>query len=511
MARLVDLSVALKNNTMDPNDVKITRLTHTASSRKMAKGVGVLAEVIGPFFCANDNVEALTHAGTHVDAPYHFGPMVEGKPAKKIDEVPVEWCYGNGVLLDFSSTKKSGEAITVNDLAQELKRIHYTLKPMDIVLIRTGAEEEFEKNPRFWEYGSGLVRESVMWILDQGVKVVGTDAFTLDIPIPLMVEELRKGNRGAFFPVHYAGRDKEYLHIEKLSNLKSLSKPHGFKVAAFPIKVEGGTGGWTRAVAIEGEGTLSQKPDLLDLSVPLMPEAMEGLYYQNQVDHLTHEEEARRFAKMFGLHLGSFPSLQFFANDLVNCPSHAGTHLDAPYHFGPIVEGKPAKTIDEVPLEWCYGDGVLLKFSHKKPNDPITVLELKKELERIGYTLKPKDIVLFRTGAEEHYFNDPNFTEVASGLSGDAFMWLLNQGIITMGTDSFTLDISIQIMSQKLKAGDRAAYFPVHCGGVVKETMHVEKLYNLKKLPRPFGFKVAMFPIKLEKCSAGWTRAVAIL
>jgi len=113
--------------------------------------------------------------------------------------------------------------------------------------------------------------------------------------------------------------------------------------------------------------------------------------------------------------------------------------------------------------------------------------------------------------AEEHYFNDPNFTEVASGLSGDAFMWLLTQGIITMGTDSFTLDISIQIMSQKLKAGDRAAYFPVHCGGVVKETMHVEKLYNLKKLPRPFGFKVAMFPIKLEKCSAGWTRAVAIL
>lgn len=36
MARLVDLSVALKNNTMDPNDVKITHLTHTASSRRMA-------------------------------------------------------------------------------------------------------------------------------------------------------------------------------------------------------------------------------------------------------------------------------------------------------------------------------------------------------------------------------------------------------------------------------------------------------------------------------------------
>jgi len=80
-----------------------------------------------------------------------------------------------------------------------------------------------------------------------------------------------------------------------------------------------------------------------------------------------------------------------------------------------------------------------------------------------------------------------------------------------MGTDSFTLDISIDIMSQKLKAGDKAAYFPVHKSHIVKDSCHAEKLYNLKKLPRPYGFKVAMFPIKLEKCAGAWTRAVAIL
>jgi hypothetical protein len=43
-------------------------------------------------------------------------------------------------------------------------------------------------------------------------------------------------------------------------------------------------------------------------------------------------------------------------------------------------------------------------------------------------------------------------------------MGLFGKGIRTMNTDSFTLDISIQIMSQKLKDGDRAAYFPVHYG-----------------------------------------------
>jgi kynurenine formamidase len=97
------------------------------------------------------------------------------------------------------------------------------------------------------------------------------------------------------------------------------------------------------------------------------------------------------------------------------------------------------------------------------------------------------------------------------GLSGEALMWLFNKGIIMMGTDSFTMDISINVMTQKLKAGDESAYFAVHKGCVIKESSHVEKLYNLKKLPRPFGFKVAVFPIKLENCTGAWTRAVAIL
>jgi kynurenine formamidase len=229
------------------------------------------------------------------------------------------------------------------------------------------------------------------------------------------------------------------------------------------------------------------------------------------VDHITHEEGARRLAKRYGISLKLLPTPNLYANDEVSCSSHAGTHVDAPWHFGPIVEGQSAKTIDQVPLEWCYGDGVLLDFSHKKPYDPITAFDLMRELERIGYDLKPGDIVLIRTGAEDHFFDDPNFNEVATGLSGDALMWLGDKGIIMTGTDSFTMDISIEIMSQKLKGGDKAAYFSGHKGGILKESCHAEKLYNLKKLLRPFGFKVALFPIKLENCAGGWTRAVAIL
>jgi len=507
VVKVRDLSYTMKNYSMEPNEVKITHMSHAESQRRQAKRVGLRTDQVAPFG-ANDHVITLSHAGTHVDAPWHFGPTSEGKPSKKIDQVPLEWCFGDGVLLDFSQTKKPGEAISTEDLKKELQRIGYNLKPMDVVMIRTGAED-YEDDPKFAEMASGLVKESLYWLLDQGIKLIGTDAYTLDIPIPRMVEELKKGNKSAFFPVHYAGRDREYIHAEKLSNLKTLPRPYGFKVAMFPIKIEEGAGGWARAVAIEGEEGAPKKPEILDLSVPIMSQAMER--YDITVDHITHEEGARRLAKRYGISLKLLPTGDLYANDEVSCSSHAGTHVDAPWHFGPVVEGKPAKTIDRVPLEWCYGDGVLLDFSHKKACDPITAIDLMKELERIGYQLKPRDILLIRTGAEDHFFDDPNFSEVATGLSGDALMWLYDRGVIMTGTDSFTMDISIDIMCQKLKGGDTAAYFPVHKGSIVKDSCHAEKLYNLKKLPRPFGFKVAMFPIKLENCAGAWTRAVAFL
>ncbi len=50
-----------------------------------------------------------------------------------------------------------------------------------------------------------------------------------------------------------------------------------------------------------------------------------------------------------------------------------------------------------------------------------------------------------------------------------------------------------------------------HFVGKDKEYSHIEKLANLDKLPKPFGFKVACFPVKLTGGSAGWARVVAIL
>ena len=53
-----------------------------------------------------------------------------------------------------------------------------------------------------------------------------------------------------FLESHWVGTEVEYCHMESLTNLDLIPKPFGFTVAAFPIKIEGGSGGWVRAAAI---------------------------------------------------------------------------------------------------------------------------------------------------------------------------------------------------------------------------------------------------------------------
>lgn len=94
-----------------------------------------------------------------------------------------------------------------------------------------------------------------------------------------------------------------------------------------------------------------------------------------------------------------FPESLGLARTSVNISDHAGNHIDAPWHFGPIVEGKPAKTIDRIPLDWCFGPGLRLDFRHRQGRD-IGPSDVKGELARIGARLEPGTIPLIWTGAE---------------------------------------------------------------------------------------------------------------
>lgn len=244
---LVDLSLPIMSRSFEPEESRITTTHHDQAARIKAKRLGLLvADVLHAG--AIDEVETYTHAGTHVDAPFHFGPSSNGHGTPTVDQLPLEMFYGNGVLLDFSAQKRSGETISRADVLGVLERIGYKLKENDIVLIRTGAGDCFADDPRFTERGMALEPAAFLWLLDQGIRVVGCDQEWLDGPLQPMIEALRSGRREKFFPIHYFGREHEFALIHKM-DLHGLARPHGFKIAAFPIKLEGCGAAWTRAVA----------------------------------------------------------------------------------------------------------------------------------------------------------------------------------------------------------------------------------------------------------------------
>jgi kynurenine formamidase len=254
--RIVDLSVPLEHEAVsDPLPARIRYITHDGEGlRQMQQFFGVKPEDLvysNGLGWAVEEVQAITHTGTHVDAPYHYGPTSEGRPARRIDELPLEWFLAPGVVLDLRH-KAAGEFITVADLEGVLTRIDYRLRPLDIVLLQTGADRRLGSVDYFAQPGLG--REGVLWLVEQGVKVIGIDAYTLDRPFASMVADYRRTGDGRYiWPAHFAGLTREYCQIEKLANLDRLPRPHGFHVSCLPVKIQGASAGWCRAVALVPE------------------------------------------------------------------------------------------------------------------------------------------------------------------------------------------------------------------------------------------------------------------
>ncbi|MBW1822956.1 MAG: cyclase family protein [Deltaproteobacteria bacterium] len=207
----------------------------------------------------------------------------------------------------------------------------------------------------------------------------------------------------------------------------------------------------------------------------------------------------------------TFPDEEFISEERVSASVHTGTHLDAPYHFGTRCEGKEAKKIEDVPLKWCYGDGVVLDFTHKGAGESITREDVEKALKKIDYSVKPFDIVLIYTGADRYWQKREYFFKFP-GVSRDATAWLVEQGVKIIGIDALGFDRPFpNMVNDYIKTGDASVLWPAHIYGREKEYCHIERLANLGEIPKPFGFKVACFPVKIRDVGASWIRAVAIV
>ncbi|MEZ4953272.1 MAG: cyclase family protein [Saprospiraceae bacterium] len=92
---------------------------------------------------------------------------------------------------------------------------------------------------------------------------------------------------------------------------------------------------------------------------------------------------------------------------------HATTHIDAPWHYAPTCEGQPAKTIDEVPLDWCFGEGIVIDMKHKPDFEAITSADIQAFLQKNDLELKPKMIVLIKTRKDNHTWGQNSFSPMA--------------------------------------------------------------------------------------------------
>lgn len=247
---------------------------------------------------------------------------------------------------------------------------------------------------------------------------------------------------------------------------------------------------------------------VIDLSVP-MEAGMAGPGVE--MTHVNHQQSVPGMMGFFGCSQEDLPDGLGWASDTVKLSTHAGTHVDSPWHYSPTTEGKKSRTIDEMPLDWFYGDGVVLDMRHKPRASAITIDDLKEALEKIDYKIKTGDIVLIQTGADK-YFGTAEYGGAGCGMTRESTLWLIEQGSRVMGTDAIGWDRPFGTIKEEFqKTRDRSVIWGAHYAGIEKEYCHIEKLANLDKLPGPFGFKVTCFPIKLTDCSAGWVRVVAIV
>lgn len=254
--RIIDLSSPVDAAGWEPDPLIHEVMTPAEGARHMSEEMRAHfgldfdpADLPGGELLSLDTLTLTSHTGTHVDAPSHYGTRTAyGKPPRTIDQMPLDWFLRPAVVLDVRDAGTG--TIGVDVLEKEFARIGYRPRPLDIVVLHTGASR-FCGTQRYFTDFAGLDGPATDFLLDLGIRVIGTDAFSLDAPFGAMLKRFKEtGDRGVLWPAHFTGRDREFCQIERLAHLDALPQPYGFTVSCLPIKIKGAGAGWTRAVAI---------------------------------------------------------------------------------------------------------------------------------------------------------------------------------------------------------------------------------------------------------------------
>ena len=167
----------------------------------------------------------------------------------------------------------------------------------------------------------------------------------------------------------------------------------------------------------------------VDLSAPIVqspPETPEAL--RTDIEFADHTDGARQIEALLGVPPRLLRDREGWAVEtFTRFGTHNATHIDAPWHYNSRIQGERAATIDELPLEWFFGPGVVLDMTAKEDGDAVDVADLEAELERIGHRLGDLDIVLVRTGRDA-FLGEPGYMALGPGVTAEATHWLYERG-----------------------------------------------------------------------------------
>jgi kynurenine formamidase len=236
LRRLVDLSMPVHADMLTFPRVPPPALCVYESHTEFAERIGAAQHGVDSL-TASYLVVQNDHVGTHCDARKHIVPDAGGP-----DTIPLEYCFSDGVVLDFTD-RAAGDIISAADVEAALAKISYEVKERDIVLIHTGAGA-YNTEERYRTDHPGMSAEATRWLIERGVRMMGCDAITFDPPVWAMFEKKK------FWEAHRVMWDEEYWHLENLTNLDQIGRPHGFQLSVLPVKWVGTTAAPVRAVAI---------------------------------------------------------------------------------------------------------------------------------------------------------------------------------------------------------------------------------------------------------------------
>ena len=183
---------------------------------------------------SNQKLCLATHIGTHVDAPFHF---VVG--AATIEEMPLEKYTGPALLLDLRNVARSQEPLQVSEL--QAAGGSGDAIAGKIVVLFTGWAEAESGGPRFYGHGPYLSTEGASYLAANGANAVAVD-------FPIDKHPATPQSTIHDFPVHRLLLGRNIPLIENLINLHLLVGRE-FELLALPLKLKGGDGTATRAVA----------------------------------------------------------------------------------------------------------------------------------------------------------------------------------------------------------------------------------------------------------------------